>query len=306
MNTLKSDVMRYSNDLENISILEALDIKDLKDSDLNKASIRIPKTTTFNPGTDDASFTVSQVLDALNNDKNADTNLISYINSVGVLNDKTKEQLKIKDKSMLANDGNSYLASQDEEVIKSLFDERDFIPGYMHPVEFYEIKEPKPDIPPVTETKTEEELEVLEQENIESQSKEVKTEGNLIEIDYSDKSKVQSVSSGVWITKNDGKKLFVKNEQLEQYQNPTIVDENSFIQSLMSKENRPAYKTGFKIGSDVETFLSIYNPKLKSKIKPLVYHMWALLDRGETEEANTIGQRILKLIEKTEINYPVI
>ena len=34
--------------------------------------------------------------------------------------------------------------------------------------------------------------------------------------------------------------------------------------------------------------------------------MWALLDRGETEEANTIGQRILKLIEKTEINYPVI
>ena len=72
----------------------------------------------------------------------------------------------------------------------------------------------------------------------------------------------------------------------------------------MSKENRPDYKKGFPVGGDIETFISLYNPKLKGKLKPMIFKMWSLLDKNKNKEADVIGQRILKLIENTEIKYP--
>ena len=51
-------------------------------------------------------------------------------------------------------------------------------------------------------------------------------------------------------------------------------------------------------------FLSLYNPKIKNKLKTKVYAMWSSLAQGKNERANEIGQQIQQIIKNSKINYP--
>lgn len=269
----------------------------LEDNQLELSAFTIPKNSDFNPTDTDKTWTYRDVLDYYSNNE-TDANLSSYLSSLPQLKIQAEKELKIKDDNLIKNDGVSYLSGLEEDSwAGGLYDDktdRRFAYTPEAPTEPVVIKEPEKLIDIEKQTK----------DNIISKQQEEKTEGNVIEIDYSDKSNVQPVKNGVFIKKEDGEQIFVKTEQLAEYQNPTIIDYNSFIQSLMSKENRPDYKKGFPVGGDIETFISLYNPKLKGKLKPMIFKMWSLLDKNKNKEADVIGQRILKLIENTEIKYP--
>jgi len=129
------------------------------------------------------------------------------------------------------------------------------------------------------------------------------TKGNFIEIDYSDKANVQTIKGGVYLNINN-KKKFVKNSQISEYQNPTIKNEQDFFNELMDKKNQPDFKKGFPEGSSIEVFLSLYNPKIKNKLKSKVYAMWSSLAQRKNERANEIGQQIQQIIKNSKINYP--
>lgn len=167
---------------------------------------------------------------------------------------------------------------------------------------------PSPPAPNIeSEVLTEDEIKEKKESNTQARAYNRKTSGNIIEIDYSDMQNVQTVGNVTYIKNPEMEKTIkLKSSQLEEYQNPTVTDYNSFVQALMSKENRPDYKEGFPEGSDIETFLSVYNPKLKSKLKPLLHKMWSQMERGLNPDANKTGEQILKTIKNTKVNYPKI
>ena len=269
--------------------------------ELQAGAITIPKNTTFNTESEDKTFSIAEVLDALNKDEKADPGLTSYIASINELVVNEKEQLKIKDKSMIANDGVSYLASQEDGLVKGLFDESDSIVGFSPSVESYDITVPGSD-------DADDKKEIMPSDKLLEDNKKAEiegepTEGNFIEIDYSDKKNVQPAQGGVYLNV-DNKKKFIKSSQIEEYQNPTIKNEQDFFNELMDKENRPDFKKGFPKGSSLEVFLDLYNPKIKEKLKSKIYAMWLNLEQKNNKRANEIGQQIQQIIKNNKINYP--
>ena len=114
-------------------------------------------------------------------------------------------------------------------------------------------------------------------------------------IDYSDRGDVQPVKGGVWVKQDDGKRILVKNEWKDEYENPTIVDAKNLKQEIFDKSNRPDFKTGFS--GKLDGFLSMFNPDMKSKLKTMTFKFWGLMDAGKTDEANKLGQRISSEID---------
>ena len=303
MDTLSNNLMIHTRDLETITNIGLLKnefmVRDPKE--LQAGAITIPKNTTFNTESEDKTFSIAEVLDALNKDEKADPGLTSYIASINELVVNEKEQLKIKDKSMIANDGVSYLASQEDGLVKGLFDESDSIVGFSPSVESYDITVPGSD-------DADDKKEIMPSDKLLEDNKKAEiegepTEGNFIEIDYSDKKNVQPAQGGVYLNV-DNKKKFIKSSQIEEYQNPTIKNEQDFFNELMDKENRPDFKKGFPKGSSLEVFLDLYNPKIKEKLKSKIYAMWLNLEQKNNKRANEIGQQIQQIIKNNKINYP--
>ena len=303
MDTLSNNLMIHTRDLETITNIGLLKnefmVRDPKE--LQAGAITIPKNTTFNTESEDKTFSIAEVLDALNKDEKADPGLTSYIASINELVVNEKEQLKIKDKSMIANDGVSYLASQEDGLVKGLFDESDSIVGFSPSVESYDITVPGSD-------DADDKKEIMPSDKLLEDNKKAEiegepTEGNFIEIYYSDKKNVQPAQGGVYLNV-DNKKKFIKSSQIEEYQNPTIKNEQDFFNELMDKENRPDFKKGFPKGSSLEVFLDLYNPKIKEKLKSKIYAMWLNLEQKNNKRANEIGQQIQQIIKNNKINYP--
>tara|TARA_Y100000592_G_scaffold36905_2_gene58491 strand:- start:1621 stop:3255 length:1635 start_codon:yes stop_codon:yes gene_type:complete len=198
--------------------------------------------------------------------------------------------------------GQSYLQSINQAPL--IKDEINTIFGIAKPV-VEDEDDDKTVIQPKVDTDKDDEVisenQITENKLAATQDKE--TKGNFIEIDYSDKANVQTVKGGVYLNINNTKK-FVKNSQLSEYQNPTIKNEQDFFNELMDKKNQPDFKKGFPEGSSIEVFLSLYNPKIKKKLKTKVYAMWSSLAQGKNERANEIGQQIQQIIKNSKVNYP--
>ena len=204
--------------------------------------------------------------------------------------EQTFEQLKNIDTIYSKRVGQSYL--QGINQIPSIKDDINTIFGIAKPKDKDNI--------------VKDDVKISENQNMENKlaaTKDKKTKGNFIEIDYSDKANVQTIKGGVYLKIND-KKKFIKSSQIAEYQNPTIRDEQDFFNELMDKKNRPDYKKGFPEGSPIEVFLSLYNPKIKKKLENKIYGMWLNLGQRKNERANEIGQQIQQIIKNSKVNYP--
>ncbi len=160
--------------------------------------------------------------------KKQDDPLYQYLMSIESEQNKIKEELKTKDDAFMKNDGESYLQTmQDDAWTRDLYKKqpKGFVPiapvgGVITPTEV---------VPKVKKRSAE-----IQKDNLTASTVGQKTQGNVIEIDYSDKANVQPVKGGVYINKK-----YIKNEHLKEYQNPTIANSNTLKQSIFDKSNKP-------------------------------------------------------------------
>ena len=113
------------------NIIDNIKVGGYTANDLGEVVISLPKDSPFNTKDDAKNFTVEDVVTAMTNPKIGDQDLINYINTVPSLIEKVNTELKVKDKSMLQNDGVSFLAGQDEDWVKALFDESSMVTGFV-------------------------------------------------------------------------------------------------------------------------------------------------------------------------------
>ena len=209
-------------------------------------------------------------------DAEVDDPLFQYIMSVDSEQNRIKEELKEKDNAFMKNDGESYLQTmQDDAWTRDLYKKQ---PKGFIPIDPYADKG-------VTTPK------VVDTEPVNK-------------IDYSDRANVQPIKGGTWVKQDDGKRILVKNEWKDEYENPTITDTKTLKQEIFDKSNRPDFKTGFS--GKLDGFLTMFNPNMKSKLKAMTFKFWNLMDKGTEEaleEANKLGQRISSEIDN-KIKFP--
>jgi hypothetical protein len=221
-------------------------------------------------------------------DDESDESLLAAQQMIG--REQIFEQLKNIDTIYSKRVGQSYL--QGINQTPSIKDDINTIFGIAKPVVEVEDKDKikkQPEIDTVKDDKI-----ISENKLAATQDKE--TKGNFIE-------KLLKTEKGAYVNINN-KKKFVKSSQIPEYQNPTIRNEKDFFNELMDEKNKPDFKKGFPEGSSVEVFLSLYNPKIKNKLKSKIYAMWSSLGQGKNERANEIGQQIQQIIKNSKINYP--
>lgn len=283
---------------------------DMNTAELQQTAITIPKNSQYNSLDKDVSYTYEDL-------KNLDNfpELASYVSSIQTNLENVKKELKVKDASYIKNDGGSFLAGMEEETWSSdLYEEPT---GYL-PTIYGDKKEKEIIKEEDVVEKTDEQI-INENKKASEQNK--KTKGNLIEIDYNDQLNVSKSSGGVWLKpEGSDKQIFIRDDQLKEYQNPTIQNTDDLRNAVFNKENLPIMlgreagflkggKTEFPKGSSLDAFLDFYNPKIKSQLKTLIFAFWKAQekkDRASTAKANRIGQQIESIITKENINFPKI
>ena len=293
--------------------MNAIDMTD--EANLNATGIQLEKDNIYNLTGDVWNISNKDIKEAMINPSQAVPEVVKYINSITPNLENVKKELKVKDASYIKNDGGSFLAGMEEETWSS---------------DLYE--EPTGYLPTIYGDKKEKEI-IKEEDVVEKTDKQIinenkkaseqnkKTKGNLIEIDYNDQLNVSRSSGGVWLKpEGSDKQIFIRDDQLKEYQNPTIQSTDDLRNAVFNKENLPIMlgreagflkggKTEFPKGSSLDAFLDFYNPKMKSQLKTLIFAFWKAQekkDRASTAKANRIGQQIESIITKENINFPKI
>ena len=282
--------------------MNAIDMTD--EANLNATGIQLEKDNIYNLTGDVWNISNKDIKEAMINPSQAVPEVVKYINSITPNLENVKKELKVKDASYIKNDGGSFLAGMEEETWSS---------------DLYE--EPTGYLPTIYGDKKEKTDKQIINENKKASEQNKKTKGNLIEIDYNDQLNVSRSSGGVWLKpEGSDKQIFIRDDQLKEYQNPTIQSTDDLRNAVFNKENLPIMlgreagflkggKTEFPKGSSLDAFLDFYNPKMKSQLKTLIFAFWKAQekkDRASTAKANRIGQQIESIITKENINFPKI
>ena len=275
MDTLSNNLMIHTRDLETITNIGLLKnefmVRDPKE--LQAGAITIPKNTTFNTESEDRTFSIAEVLDALNKDEKADPGLTSYIASINELVVNEKEQLKIKDKSMIANDGVSYLASQEDGLVKGLFDESDSIVGFSPSVESYDITVPASDDA--------------------DDKKEIKKEDKIIKNESTE----------------PGQEIITDYNVKKELKTPSITNVDKLKSAIFDKKNIEKTKFGYSIkeGSPLEIYRIANkggwdNSGINKKLNRLIKYYYSHLEQKSWKSAQSIATKILELIDNNSDN----